>query len=129
VVGVGNILPVTVLAAGGIRIGERLLEANGHSLAVGAPAYACIRPERVTLVRENHQAPSLKNVLEGDIVDVKSDGGNVELLFRALPPRLLPDSPFDLQIALPVYIYERLDLAHKQHWFVSIKPEQIHFVT
>jgi hypothetical protein len=95
----------------------------------GAQVYACVRPERVALLREERPNAGLKNVMEGDIIQAQSDGANVELLFRVLPPRLLPDSLFDLQILMPVYIYERLDLAHKLHWQVAIHPEYIHFAT
>lgn len=128
VVGVGNILPATVLDAGRVRIGQCELAAETRPFPSGAAVHACIRPERVTLVREDHPTAITQNMLEGDIIEARSDGGQVELLFRLQPPRLLPGSLYDLQIAMPVYIYERLDLAQRRHWQVTIKPQQIHFV-
>jgi ABC-type sulfate/molybdate transport systems ATPase subunit len=128
VAGASNILPGIVVAAGQVRIGDCHLVAPTQSFAAGDRIYAMIRPERVNLVREDRAAPASQNVLEGDIIDARSDGSNVDLLFRLAPPRLLPDSLFDLRIAVPVYIYERLDLAHKRHWQIAVKPNQIHVV-
>jgi ABC-type Fe3+/spermidine/putrescine transport system ATPase subunit len=128
VLDVANILPAAVSAPGKVRIGQCELAAHTDPFAAGDRLFAVIRPERVNLVREDHMAPVYLNVLEGDIIDARSDGGNVDLLFRLLPPRLVPDGSFDLRIAVPVYIHERLDLGRKRHWQITIKPDQMHFV-
>jgi molybdate transport system ATP-binding protein len=128
VVGVKNILPARVMSPSCVRVGERTLETNVENFSVGTRVFVCLRPERITLVRQDRQGPPLQNVIEGDLIEEQSDGANVSLMFRADEQRLRPDQSFDLHIDTPVYVYERLKLAYKKHWTISIKPNEIHLV-
>jgi ABC-type Fe3+/spermidine/putrescine transport system ATPase subunit len=127
-VGMKNVLPATVLSPACVRVGHCLLEVPTSGFAIGAPVYVCVRPERITLVRENRQGPPLQNVLEGDLVEEQSDGLNVSLLFRAHGQRLRPDLDYDLEIDTPVYVYERLNLSEQRHWTIAIKKSEIHII-
>ncbi len=42
--------------------------------------------------------------------------------------RLLEGEDYDLHIELPVYIYERLDLAHRRTWTVSLRKNAMHLI-
>jgi len=46
---------------------------------------------------------------------------NATLFFRSSGARLMREQDHDLQIELPVYIYERLGLAHQRQWAVSLR--------
>ncbi|HZQ06374.1 MAG TPA: ABC transporter ATP-binding protein [Anaerolineae bacterium] len=128
IVGVANILPATILDNNTLCVGERELRMDLTRLDVGADVFLCIRPERITLVRRDFDSRIMPNVIEGDLIGEESDGSNVVLQFRAGEPRLNPRADFDLQIDLPEYVYERLNLARERHWLVSIKPHVMHLV-
>jgi hypothetical protein len=53
---------------------------------------------------------------------------NVTLYFRAAGARLVAEQDYDLQIELPVYIYERLNLARQREWMVSLRKNAIHLI-
>lgn len=132
-VGVGNILPAIVTArdAAGcrVRVGDVVLSAPPYSFEVGAPVYVCLRPERVMLIRPERAGKSSdENALEGEIVREMTDGMNATLFFRASGARLISEQDYDLQIELPVYIYERLDLARQRHWTVSLRKNAMHLI-
>lgn len=57
-----------------------------------------------------------------------SDGMNVTLYFRAEGKRLLKEQDYDLQIELPVYIYERLNLATERTWTVMLRKNAMHLI-
>jgi hypothetical protein len=52
------------------------------------------------------------------------------LFFRGLDFRLSTDATqdYDIQIELPVYIYERLNLARNRTWTVSLRKNAIHLI-
>src|SRR5581483_10143271 len=126
IVGVANILPATILNGNTLRVGERELQMDLTRFEIGAQVFLCIRPERITLVRRDFDSRLMPNVIEGDFIGEESDGSNVVLQFRACEPRLNPRTDFDLQIDLPEYVYERLNLVREHHWLVSIKPHVMH---
>ncbi len=128
IVGVKNILPAVVVAANCIRIGARELEADARKFALGAQVQACVRAERVLLVRPDGPSRIHSNTLQGELLDQESDGNDVMLRFRADGARLQPAQPFDLQIDMPVYVYERLNLARERHWLITLKPNVLHLV-
>ena len=70
-----------------------------------------------------------ENELFGEIVREMTDGANATLYFRG-NTRMVTDGSQDyaLQIELPVYIYERLDLAHRRTWTVSLKKNAVHLI-
>jgi ABC-type sulfate/molybdate transport systems ATPase subunit len=129
IVGIRNRLPGIVTAPGTVRAGDCELTAVTGSYPVGAHVWLCLRPERVMLVRRD-RAPlsSIPNALAGELLAEESDGNHVLIQFRAQPRRLRPKEPFDLWIDTPVYVHERLQLAHERHWSVSLKPQAIHLV-
>ncbi|CAG0945248.1 sulfate transport system ATP-binding protein [Anaerolineae bacterium] len=132
-VGVKNILPGTVEECQGkfcrVRIGNALVETQPGEFKLGARVTVCIRPERVMLLRPEHTGKSSdENALNGEIVREMNDGMLATLLFRASGSRLVPDQDYDLQIELPVYIYERLDLARQRRWTVSLRKNAIHLI-
>jgi molybdate transport system ATP-binding protein len=129
VVGMKNILPGVVTSASSIHVGERELEAPAENLPGGSSVYACVRPERITLVRQERRGPPLHNLMEGRLIEEQSDGANATLSYRTEGPRLLPQQAFDLQIDIPLYMYERLNLANQKYWTVAIKPGEIHLIT
>lgn len=128
IVGVKNILPATIVNANCVRIGERELDIAATNFGRGTEVFACIRAERVLLVRREGPARVHPNTLEGTLLDEESDGNDVMLKFRADGARLKPEADFDLQIDMPVYVYERLHLARERRWTISLKPNVLHLV-
>jgi molybdate transport system ATP-binding protein len=128
VVGVKNILSGTVVAADRVRIGEREFETNSTAFSPGTPVKACVRAERVLLVRPEGPSRVHVNTVQGTLLDQESDGNEVMLKFRADAARLQPDLDYDLRIDVPVYVYERLQLARERRWMVTLKPSVLHLV-
>lgn len=128
IVGVKNILPAVILNATTARIGERDFEIAPTPFPIGARVVACIRAERVLLVRRDGPSRVHPNTLEGELLDQESDGNAVMLRFRADGARLQPTQAFDLFIDMPVYVYERLELGRERHWLITLKPNVLHLV-
>ena len=105
-----------------VRVGDLLLEAPCASrLHPGAPVTLGIRPERIMLVRKEAQTPSRRNSVQGVIVDEMSDGFTCTLFLRAdAGQRLRPSDAYDLEVIVPVYIYERLHIAEDRRWAVIL---------
>lgn len=132
-VGVKNILPGTVVQCQEtfcrVQVGNAVIETLAHQFAPGTHVTVCIRPERVMLLRPEHAGKSSdENSLHGEIVHEMNDGMMATLFFRAVDMRLTQDQEYDLQIELPVYIYERLDLARQRQWTVSLRKNAIHLI-
>jgi molybdate transport system ATP-binding protein len=128
IVGVKNILPARVVNAQTLRIGEMELQADARAFAPHTDVVLCLRPERVMLVRRDSLNVERVNTLEGDLIHEESDGDTVTLRFRSNGARLQPARDFDLFIDVPVYVYERLNLARERHWRVALKPNAMHVV-
>jgi hypothetical protein len=114
-----------------VRVGDVVLSAPPYAFDVGAPVYVCLRPERIMLLRpERAGRSSDENALHGEIVREMTDGMTATLFFRAAEARLIADATrdYDLQIELPVYIYERLDLARQRRWAVSLRKNAMHLI-
>jgi molybdate transport system ATP-binding protein len=78
------------------------------------------------LVRKEVRAPSQRNTIHGVIVDEMSDGFTCTLFLRAdAGQRLRPNEAYDLEIIVPVYIYERLHIAEDRRWEVILPQEAI----
>lgn len=110
-----------------VRVGDLLLAAPcTPRLHPGAPVTLALRPERIMLVRKEVQTPSQRNTVHGVIVDEMSDGFTCTLFLRADDgQRLRPDAAYDLEIIVPVYIYERLHIAEDRRWAVILPQEAI----
>lgn len=128
IVGVKNILPATIVDTKCVRIGEREFETDTTGFSNGARVLACIRSERVLLVHRDAPTRVHPNTVEGELLDQESDGNDVMLKFRADGTRLQPEQYFDLHIDMPVYVYERLQLARERHWLIKLKPNVLHLV-
>ncbi len=112
-----------------VRIGDAVVEAPPTAFEPGASVHLCLRAERVTLVRpERAQVSSRENLLNGELIREMSDGMNVTLYFRSEGARLMEEQNYDLQIELPVYIYERLNLAHERAWTVMLRKNAMHLI-
>ncbi|MCL4394227.1 MAG: ABC transporter ATP-binding protein [Chloroflexi bacterium] len=132
-VGVKNVLAGTVLECGPshcrVRVGQVILDTTPGPFEAGAPVHVCLRPERVMLLRPERGAESSdENALRGTIVRESNDGMMATLFFRSEQERLAEDQDYDLQIELPVYIYERLELARRREWNVSLRKNAIHLI-
>jgi ABC-type Fe3+/spermidine/putrescine transport system ATPase subunit len=129
--GVKNILDGQIVTRGAdglcVRIGQVELATPPVALQ-GASVSLCVRPERIVLVRPERLAQERENLLCGRIVGEMNDGSLVVLSFRLDGARLTPERAHDLDIELPVYIYERLGLASQREWHVSIKRDAIHVI-
>ena len=128
IVGVKNILPAIVVDERHVRVGEIVFDAATGPFTAGTRVMFCVRPERILLVRPDALNAERVNVMEGDLIHEESDGNSVTLHFRAQALRLRPTHTFDLQIEMPLYVYERLQLERERHWHISIKPQAIHLV-
>ncbi len=132
-VGVKNIFPGTVEGCDeegcGVRVGDFVLQTLPEKMNPGARVHVCVRPERVMLLRPERAGQSSdENGMHGEIVREMNDGMMATLFFRSLDARLVPEQDYDLQIELPVYIYERLDLARRRRWTVSLRKNAIHLI-
>ncbi len=100
--------------------GQQTMEGDNAEVCV------CVRPERIILVRPERLSPGRENLLRGRIVGEMNDGTMAVLTFRLDGARLTPERGYDLEIELPVYVYERLGLASQREWFVSIRRDAMH---
>jgi molybdate transport system ATP-binding protein len=133
-VGVKNIFSGRIEASDSagcrVRVGEAVLDTPPFAGQPGDPVHVCVRAERIMFVHPDRvDDPQRDNVLYGEIVREMSDGTNTTLYFRT-NQRLVTDArDNDLQIELPVYIYERLDLAHRRTWTVSLRKNAVHLIS
>jgi ABC-type Fe3+/spermidine/putrescine transport system ATPase subunit len=109
-----------------VRVGTMLLQAPpSPSLLPGDAVTLAVRPERIMLVRKDAQAPAQGNTVQGVIVNELSDGFTCTLAFRAADGQRLTVGDHDLEIVLPVYVYERLHVATDRRWTVIVPKEAI----
>ena len=134
-VGVKNIFPGTVESCDDqgcrVRVGDMILNALPERFEPGTHVHVCLRPERVMLLRpEQIGRHSDQNAVQGEIVREMSDGMMASLFFRTIGSHLNLDATrdYDLQIELPVYIYERLNLAQQRQWTASLRKNAIHLM-
>ncbi len=112
-----------------VRVGDVALDAPPFPFEPGSRVHLCLRPERITLLRPERTGESLsENAVEGSLIREMSDGENVTLYFRAAGARLVKEQDYDLQIELPVYIYERLNLANEREWTVMVRKNAMHLI-
>jgi len=112
-----------------VRIGDVTLQTPPAPwLRPGDAVTIAIRPERILLVRKDAPALPRSNTLRGVIVDELSDGFTCTLFLRSEGASRLREGEYDLEIVVPVYIYERLHIAEDRHWTVVLPQEAIQVV-
>lgn len=132
-IGVKNVLPGTIVSRDDtgcrVRVGDTIIDAPLYPFDAGTRVSVCLRSERIMLLRpERVGRSSDENALHGEIVRAMNDEMTATLYFRADDARLLENQDYDLQIELPLYIYERLNLAHQRRWTVSLRKNAIHLI-
>ncbi len=129
-VGAKNILPGRLVDPARVRVVDHDIEIRPATVAVpGQQVFLCVRPERIMLIRPDRgNSAEHENPIEGTIIDETSDGLMATLYFRAARGRLRPDEPYDLQIDLPVYVYERLGLGQERRWTATLKKNSMHLI-
>jgi molybdate transport system ATP-binding protein len=131
-VGVKNVLAGRVVEQGTdhlvVRTEQATLVTRPYPFEAGTAVHLCIRPERIMFQRKDRPSQNRPNQLWCEIGGETSDGLNCTLFLEA-QARLAPENAAaDLQVDMPVYVYERLGLAHDRSWCISIPPGAIHVI-
>jgi ABC-type sulfate/molybdate transport systems ATPase subunit len=136
-IGARNILHATIADLSGDSIlldwrGGRLVAARSPSHPLharpGDPLAFFVRPEYVRLIRKNRLVTDglrQTNLFHGDIVGERDEGTTWVLFFRLARPGNPSQGTFDLEIAIPKLVYERLGLSADRRWDVSIHPGSV----
>jgi molybdate transport system ATP-binding protein len=131
-VGVKNILSGRVAErtaeALSVQVGSAALLAPPYPFAAGADVYLCVRPERIMFQRKDRPARIQANQLRCRIRAEMSDGLNCTLFLEPEPALTWASGTTDLQVDMPVYVYERLNLTRERTWDVCIPPGAIHVI-
>ncbi|RME99616.1 MAG: ABC transporter ATP-binding protein, partial [Chloroflexi bacterium] len=96
-----------------VQVGEVTLTAPEFPVEAGQEVTVAVRSERIMLVRKNRPVGRRENTVHGRIVSEMTDGFNYRL-FVCLPDGARfrhAKAPHDLEITLPAYVYQRLDVA------------------
>ncbi len=109
-----------------IRVGDVVLTGPPMLLPTGMAVELGIRPERIMLLRKDLPIGKRANILAGRVVNELTDGFNYTLFFRLDGDRRLAGGGYDLEIALPAYVYERLHVADDKEWSITIRRNDIH---
>jgi molybdate transport system ATP-binding protein len=112
-----------------IAVGPLQLQTDCRPLAVGQAVSCCIRPEQVILLRPGHRAGQYRNVVNTSVVAVTTDGLSFFLHLKLVEGRLQPQQNHDLEVRLPLHVFERLRPQVGQLWQASIKPSALHLIT
>ena len=136
-IGARNILHATISDSSGDSIvldwrGGPLVAARSPSHPLHArPGDALaffVRPEYVRLIRKNRPVTDglrQTNLFHGDIVGERDEGTTWALFFRLARPGSPSQGTFDLEIAIPKLVYERLGISTDRRWDVSIHPGSV----
>ncbi len=112
-----------------VHVGDLTLETPPAPwLRPGDTVTLAIRPERILLVRKDAPVLPRRNALQGVIVDELCDGFTCTLFLRSEAGSRLGTDAYDLEIVVPVYIYERLRIAEDRRWTVVLPQEAIQVV-
>ena len=109
-----------------VRVGQVELITPPAPVQIGDWVELCIRAERIMLIRKDVPVGPRENEVRGRIVEELSDGLNHVLFFRLDDDQRLRRGAYDLEIALPAYVYERLGVGRDKRWSATIKREAIH---
>ncbi|ETW93735.1 MAG: hypothetical protein ETSY1_37950 [Candidatus Entotheonella factor] len=126
----GNILPAVVDRAEPTTL---WLTWQGHQLAAnplpaltpGTLVYICIRPSQILIVRPDRlTARPRENLLNVEIVGNELHA-EMHTLYLRLPNS---EAEYDLQLALPSYVYHRLELARTKCITVELHRRDLHMM-
>ncbi len=101
------------------------LATNPLPLAPGTPVYICIRPSQIRIVRPDRlTARPRENLLNVEVV-----GSDLHAEMHTLYLRLHNShAAHDLELALPSYVYHRLELASAKSLTVELHRHDIHVI-
>jgi molybdate transport system ATP-binding protein len=100
-------------------------------LSAGAPVSFFVRPEDPRLLRKDGPPPNPThhaNILKGRVVREADLGVTRSLLLRLDESGPPAQGDYDLEIEIPQFVYEVLNLDEDQHWEFSIHRGSIHFL-
>jgi hypothetical protein len=101
------------------------IAAPPQPLAAGTPVYLCVRPTQVLIVRPTRlNARVRENLLQGTIARETMQAETHTLYLRLAHS----DAAYDLEIALPSYVYHRLDLEVIKHLTVELRRQVLHII-
>lgn len=125
----GNILPALVERVEAetlwLRWHDHAIAAPPQPLAPGTPVYLCVRPTQVLIVRPTRlHARARENLLQGTIVRETMQAETYTLYLRLAHS----DATYDLEIALPSYVYYRLGLEVTKHLTVELRRQVLHIM-
>ncbi len=125
-----NILPAVINQAEPTTLwlnwqGYRLAAPPQRSFTPGAPVYICIRPSQILIVRPDRLTTRPReNLLNVEIVGNELHA-EMHTLYLRLPNS---DAPHDLELALPSYVYHRLELASTKCITVELHRRDLHVI-
>ncbi|ETX06460.1 MAG: hypothetical protein ETSY2_16990 [Candidatus Entotheonella gemina] len=126
----GNILPAVVDRAEPTTLwlnwqGHQLAAHPRLDLAPGTPVYLCIRPSQILIVRPDRLTTRPRE----NLLNVEMIGNELHAEMHTLYLRLPnSDAAHDLQLALPSYVYHRLELANAKCITVELHRRDIHLM-
>lgn len=128
-VGMGNILPAVVEQSDAWTLWLRWqgyrIAAPPAPVTVGAPVYLCIRPAQILIVRPDRLAQrERENLLPCAIVERRLRADTYTLYLRLAQSQ----AAYDLELALPVYVYHRLALDSEQQILVELQRRYLHVI-
>ncbi|MFQ5418785.1 MAG: ABC transporter ATP-binding protein [Anaerolineae bacterium] len=109
-----------------VQVGDLILKTEKAAVPNRQTVAIVIRSERIFLIRKDRPAAARPNQVVGRIVEEMSDGFYYTLFFRLDDNHRLHPGPYDLEVVVPAYVYERLDIASDQQWAMTIPTEAIH---
>ena len=116
-VGMENVWPGQRSESGMYRAGGVRFASTAKSVALGAPALLCVRPERIVL---SHEA--------------ESDGNQLRAVVRTVRPRgpvvraELTSARLQLTTDVPVAVWDELGLSTGDEVFARISPADVHVI-
>ena len=125
----GNILPAVVER---VEAETLWLRWQGHAIAAplpplapGTPVFLCVRPTQVLIVRPARLHTRVReNLLHGTIVRETMQAETYTLYLQLAHS----DAAYDLEIALPSYVYYRLGLEVTKHLTVELRQQVLHIM-
>jgi hypothetical protein len=104
--------------------GQRIAVAPAP-LAPGTPVYLCVRPTQVFVVRPDRLTERQReNLLCGQIVGELLQGETYTLHLRLDQST----AAYDLEIALPGYVYHRLSLDSEKQIMIELRRQALHVI-